>query len=58
MTETFMLTFPSAPAGHEIAMEFCDSMYKGRLHSFNQKSTYICRVSGLECFSNRFNYAS
>lgn len=58
MTGTFEITFPSAPAGHKVSIEFGDSIGKGRLNSFNQESTYICRGIGTERFRNRFNYAS
>ncbi len=58
MTGTFEITFPSAPKGHEVSMEFGDSMNKGQLNSFKQRSIYICRGSGTEQFRNRFNYAS
>lgn len=59
MTGTFEITFPKAPAGHKVSMEFGDSIGKGgRLNSFHQASTYICRGSGNETFRNRFNYAS
>jgi alpha-L-rhamnosidase len=59
MTGTFEITFPKAPKGHEVSMEFGDSIGKGgRLNSFRQASIYICRGSGTERFRNRFNYAS
>jgi alpha-L-rhamnosidase len=59
MTGTFEITFPSAPKGHKVSMEFGDAMGKGgRVNSFKQASTYICRGSGTETFRNRFNYAS
>ena len=58
MTGTFEITFPKAPKGHSISMEFGDSMNGARPNSFSQASEYICRGSGIEMFKNRFNYAS
>lgn len=58
MTGTFEITFPDAPKGHTVSMEFGDAYRKGRVNSFKQASTYICRGSGTETFRNRFNYAS
>jgi len=58
MTGTFEITFPKAPEGHKISMEFGDSMNGAKPNSFNQASEYICRGSGIEMFKNRFNYAS
>ena len=59
MTGTFEITFPGgAPKGHKVSMVFGDAINKGRLNSFKQASTYICRGSGTETFKNRFNYAS
>ncbi len=58
MTGTFEITFPDAPKGHTVSMEFGDAIKKGRLNSFKQASTYIFRGSGTETFRNRFNYAS
>jgi alpha-L-rhamnosidase len=59
MTGTFEITLPGGPAGHEVKLEFGDAIGKdGRLNSFSQKSTYIYRGSGVERFTNRFNYAS
>ena len=58
MTGTFEITFPKAPKGHKISMEFGDSMKGAKPNSFSQASEYICRGSGIEMFKNRFNYAS
>ena len=64
MTGTFEITFPKAERGHKVSMAFGDHYTPGengrigRLNNFSQASEYLCRGSGTERFTNRFNYAS